>query len=258
MDELRGSELRIIRAYENLVALKDEIYKLRNSWPGFVLVENEPDPGLGIKQAFPLQDYLSIYLGDFLQGLRAALDYAAWQCRTADDTYFPICLTETGPPGSFEWWVDKNGSRQEGRGRKMVKDMTPAQGDMIRSLQPYRGGGQNHPLWMLHEYARRERHRLLLLTSGIVWAAKVDVPVAGTEYERRGELPRIEVAGGLLRLSRPVGDPNGQVEPKTPITVNLPHIDSAPNGNLFAGCDRILAYMNEAVIPAFRQVFPAK
>jgi hypothetical protein len=204
MDKLRGTVLRMIRAHENLVAFKDEVFKIRNNWPSFVLVNNEPDPGAGIRQAFPLPDYLSVYLGDFLQGMRTALDYAAWQCRARDDTYFPICLTKTGAPGSFEWWIDKNGTRRDGKGHGMVKDMTPEQGDAIRSLQPYRAGGRNHPLWVLNEYARRERHRLLLLTSGIVWASHAYVPVAGTEHEARGELPRVEWLDGALRLSRPV------------------------------------------------------
>ena len=104
MDALRGTELRIIRAYENLVTFKEEIFKIRNRWEGFILVENEPDSksqaGYGINQAFPLPDHLSVYLGDFLQGLRSALDYAAWQCRARDDTYFPICLSESGNPAS--------------------------------------------------------------------------------------------------------------------------------------------------------------
>src|SRR5260370_8711161 len=160
----------MIRAYENLVMFKDEIFKIRNDWPGFVVVENEPDrgsqAGSKVTQAFPLPDHLSVYLGDFLQGLRAALDYAAWQCRPRDDTYFPICLTETGPSGSFEWWTDDRGIRREGRGHKMLKEMSAAQGNVIRSLQPYAADGRSHPLWVLNEYARRERHRLLLLSSG--------------------------------------------------------------------------------------------
>lgn len=87
----------------------------------------------------------------------------------------------------------------------MLKDMTPEQGDVIRSLQPYRGTGRSHPLWVLNEYARRERHRLLLLAFGIVWASKVDVPLDGTEYEKRGELPRVETVDGTCDYQSPCG-----------------------------------------------------
>jgi hypothetical protein len=263
MDPLRGTELRIVRAYEHLNTFKDEVFKLRNQWPGFVIVENDPEPGAqlgtGIVMAFPLADYVSVYLGDFFQSLRAALDYAAWQCRPRDDTYFPICLTENGPTGSFDWWIDEKGVRKQGRGRKMLKGMTPVQGQVIRSLQPYLGGGKSHPLWMLHEYARRERHRLLMLTSGIVWAIKVDVPAKGTQHEALGQLPQVRRMGEryvLFDPPRTVPDPDVQFEPKTPITVRLPDIEGVDNGNVFRACDRILRYMNETVVPAFRNVFP--
>ncbi len=77
MGPLRGTELRIVRAHEHLNSFKDEVFKLRNLWPGFVIVENDPEPGAqldsGIVMAFPLAGHVSVYF----QSLRAALDYAA-------------------------------------------------------------------------------------------------------------------------------------------------------------------------------------
>jgi hypothetical protein len=226
MDPIRGATLKVLRAQDHFEEFRSGVRDLKTQWPGFEIVERDPRPdavvGSGqLISAFPLSDVLSLCLGDFVQDMRAALDYIAWQARPKDTTYFPVCLSETGRPGSFEWYFDREGKRRGGRGARIVDDMPGSIAEVIRSLQPYRRGrrGVDCPLSLLHELARRERHRLLLLTSGKVWTNKTN----------RGD---------------------------NLITVALQEAGPAKGANVFATCASIVQDMTEVVIPAFREAWP--
>lgn len=152
-----------------------------------------------------MTEELSLHLGDLIQNLRAALDYIAWQVRPQDDTYFPIRLTED-ETGAFG---------------RLLADMPADVADAIRRLQPYSPdrGASDCPLWLLHELARRERHRLLLVTSGKVWTTK----------NEKGE---------------------------NLITVALQETGPAKGANLLYTCDAMMGDVEHVVLPEFRRLFP--
>jgi hypothetical protein len=87
-------------------------------------------------------------VGDTVDYLRAALNYAAYQ----------IALTDCpGKAASVEFPIFNDPAAFRAKNR--VKDFDTARLAFIESVQPYPGRAQE--LWWLHELARFHRHRLI-------------------------------------------------------------------------------------------------
>jgi hypothetical protein len=87
-------------------------------------------------------------VGDTIDYLRAALNYAAYQIALID------C---PGKAGSVEFPIFNGPATFQAKNR--VKDFAPVRLGLIESAQPYPGRAQE--LWWLHELARFHRHRLI-------------------------------------------------------------------------------------------------
>jgi hypothetical protein len=183
-----GAKLKLARARHHLTTLKEEHDAFCARTPFRVSMEREgkahavtitEDSGEQRvekrKQEFAVFRFhinenpplvWSIVIGDCVQNARSALEHLAWQLAYPEfggcgpkpgRTAFPICLKH----GEFKKIKDEFGR--------------PVQ-EAMEKVQPYELGenaGQ-HPLWILHDLARIDRHRVL----HVVAAALVDESVA--------------------------------------------------------------------------------
>ena len=88
------------------------------------------------------------HVGDTIDYLRAALNYAAYQIALTD------CPSKAG---SVEFPIFNDPATFQAKNR--VKDFDAARLGLIESVQPYPGRAQE--LWWLYELARFHRHRLI-------------------------------------------------------------------------------------------------
>jgi hypothetical protein len=118
-------------------------------------------------------DHFALLLGDFLQNARAALDYLAF---ALGEQGAGGVMPDAAAAGSgFPIIGNADAKGRLGRGadlfakaaaRKLATVAEPAR-IAIEHLQPYYVAGaawKMEPLWILHELARFDRHRLLQLT----------------------------------------------------------------------------------------------
>lgn len=138
-------------------------------------------------------------LGDALNDYRAALDHLAWQLvsaagppRKAGQIYFPVAKTST----QFE--------EDESR---MVPGVSSLVSSMIRRHQPFQNGSQaeDHPLFVLHEWNRLDKHRSLHLMAA--FPAEIRATVPGTypnfrvmHQERRETIDVFMPGTDLIRI----------------------------------------------------------
>lgn len=173
---LDGLKAKLERAYEQVRSLNAEFNRFvveqegplgdyEPKWSDTFVVRAAHDP---IPLAWAVQ------IGEILHDLRSLLDHLAWQLacfkgKPPDYTAFPIFLERAAFLGLAP-----------GRGRSGVKtiDGIGSQGRaFITRHQPYKrrhklrpGASKNvtadsHPLWLLHELNRVEKHRLLQVSA---------------------------------------------------------------------------------------------
>ncbi len=167
-------DLKLHRARQHLKELNAQVDRWVEVDGYTVRVDPDPEPPQYVVKALILrpikQDPFSLLIGDFLQNARAALDYIAF------------ALGEAGARGAMPDNVEREAGfpivgdvdRQgfSGRGpdlfaeaanRRLATVTEPARA-VIKQLQPYYTDGSvwmSHPLWILNEMARFDRHRFL-------------------------------------------------------------------------------------------------
>jgi hypothetical protein len=102
---------------------------------------------------------MTLALGNALQDARSTLDYLAWELGTvgakeqhgremtpkeSEHSAFPVCTSSS--------WFDKEA-------KKKLATVTPEAVADIKGLQPIKNPRDSHPLYLLHELARWDRHR---------------------------------------------------------------------------------------------------
>jgi hypothetical protein len=102
-------------------------------------------------------------IGDCLQNMRVALDHLAWALAESTgeepprNTAFPISLN------SADFHARTNKGKPAGwSGLRKIEAMPDEVQEAIEELQPYHADDPElHPLWILNEYSRIDRHRTL-------------------------------------------------------------------------------------------------
>ncbi len=123
----------------------------------------------------------SAAIGDFLQNLRAALEYLVWELARANVGREPRRKT------SFPVYVSKKRFLSDGRSK--IQDLAPEPQAVIEGMQPFNSPTshrgvvdmhaikdlnkhyRSHTLWRLNELARRDRHQALRVVSAATWGA---------------------------------------------------------------------------------------
>lgn len=162
-----GVRLKLARAYGHLQELRGEIDAFFET-PPFRKVLYQDESGLN----YVLVGYLNHWLpemvptiiGDCLQNMRVALDHLAWALAESvkeeppPETSFPIRRTSD----AFYERYKRTGKPTGRSGIGKIEALPDEAQTVIEELQPYHGDDPStHPLWILNEYSRIDRHRTL-------------------------------------------------------------------------------------------------
>lgn len=175
-----GVRLKLARAHQHLEELRDNIDAFFES-PPFRTVLYRDESGLN----YALIGYLNHWLpemvpaiiGDCLQNMRVALDHLAWALAESvgedppRSTAFPIYL------GSADFHARTNKGKPAGwSGLKKIEAMPNEAQAIIEELQPYHDDDPpGHPLGILNEYSRIDRHRTLSVMYAVSDSTDFDV-----------------------------------------------------------------------------------
>jgi hypothetical protein len=162
-----GVRLKLARAHGHLQELHGEIDAFFESPPPFRKALYRDEAGLNYRLIGYLNHWLPemvpTIIGDCLQNMRVALDHLAWALAesTGEEpphhTSFPISLNH----GAFH--EQNRAGKPTGRsGLRKIEAIPDEAQAVIEELQPYHGDAPStHPLWILNEYSRIDRHRTL-------------------------------------------------------------------------------------------------
>jgi len=166
---LDGARERLKRADENVKNLALEINPFISSLPIIPFTGDPPKFAEADRQKWgmltsartniPLR--WSVLAGEIVHHMRAAFDHVAWQL--SSPSYRSSNTTQIEfPIYSFDPSTDKDKLRRyQGKVEGISKPSALAR---IESLQPYKAGNRfAHPLWLIHDLDRIDKHRELVL-----------------------------------------------------------------------------------------------
>lgn len=161
-----GVRLKLARARQHLEELRVEIDAFFQSPPfRYVLYKDESELNYVLMGYLThwLSEMVPLIIGDCLQNMRVALDHLAWVLAesTGEEpphhTSFPIYLN----PDAFHE-RNKAGKATGRSGLRRIEAIPDEAQTIIEKLQPYHDDDPDtHPLWILNEYSRIDRHRTL-------------------------------------------------------------------------------------------------
>jgi hypothetical protein len=193
---VEGVKLKLARAQEHLKTLYGEWEAFGNRQPYVIADECKVQER---HHAFPngmlhvfrihVQEQVpatwSILVGDCLQNMRAALDHLAWalakrnlQRQPPTSTSFPIRPSDAA---YHQTYTTKSGATKyaTNSGVHQTRNIEAGAQTVIEDLQPYQGWNglslDEHPLWMLNELAKIDRHRVLHIVGAVNQETTVSV-----------------------------------------------------------------------------------
>lgn len=265
-----GVRLKLARAHQHLEELRGEINEFFAS-PPFRVVLLKDESGLN----YVLRGYLTHWLpemvplviGDCLQNMRVALDHLAWALAESTGkepphhTSFPISLN----PDAFHE-RNKAGKTTGRSGLKKIEALPGEAQTIIEELQPYHGDDPVlHPLWILNEYSRIDRHRTLSVMYAMSGYTDFDIGTLDSSGKivplPRDMITDLGMAGGaffhgteLLRftLKEPVPDLQVRYESPQYITFGQRYISI---GDPLKVLSEIHRHIEQTVLPKFARFF---
>ncbi len=190
-------------------------------------------------------------VGNTLGGLRSSLDYLAGAVVHANGKpkypqriQFPIFDT---PDRYLKDGIGKRGQ---------VAEASATARTAFEELQPYQGGNPaDHPLWILHELARKHRHREPVLTAAAAAGSTGTITVAGVPFQA------LTFGGGpfkdgtvliRVRMALPPGSkvlPPMQVHAHVSVAVAFAEEGPARGRPLINGMNEIRDHIRDVVFP---------
>lgn len=157
---LDGAKLKVVRAQEHLDALKGEITAYRETKPYRPTADFDEEPGRLVLRAtvtHPPPLRLSLFVGDCVANLNAALDHVAWAVALRFRT--PAAIA-----GDRIYYLRPDSFTQRKAG--ILPTMDAGAMALIKAAQPAEAGYE--PLGLLNDLVNIDKHRLLLLTVAMV------------------------------------------------------------------------------------------
>jgi hypothetical protein len=109
---------------------------------------------------------IGVVIGDVVHNLRSALDHLAWQ--------LAILAGNDPPPGGTEFAVFRDSDLFESQGRNKIRGLADEDQAVVEENQPFNVRPDDptiDPLWVLHELANIDKHRVCPVTlSAVQWA----------------------------------------------------------------------------------------
>jgi hypothetical protein len=194
--------------------------KIKADSSDVVMQVDRPDP-------LPLR--WQAVIGDCLQNFRHSLDHIVWRLAqlALGDGQQPPLTTE------FPIFIDPE--RYTSDAARKIGSLRPETQTLIETLQPYHAG--NEPLWTLHELARRDKHRALLLAARVMEGGHITVrSEAGVHTETLAPGPLI--AGTEVgRIPASALNTEGKME----VEHHLPSVVAFDEPDVFDGYVGVLA-----------------
>ena len=191
---MAGAVFKLYRATLHLQELQREIAAYLSSQPhSTALYSDESGRKYLLRGHLPHEppEVLPLIVGDCLQNMRVALDHLAWALAELGgkeplrNTAFPIYIDEDDFHDRTKGGVPTARSGL-GKMRALPKEAQT----IIEGLQPYHGEDPSmHPLWVLNEYSRIERHRTLSVMYSL------------SDYTDF-EIGKIDDAGNYLKITK--------------------------------------------------------
>jgi hypothetical protein len=149
-----SSKLKVDRAKRHISELNSEITAFLDRDPYRVIIEKGPNSGqcswtIQVREEVPI--HFPLIIGDAVHNLRTALDLLACDLvrlngQTTENVYFPFCLKRDDFEGAIK--------------RRHIDRASPDVVDIIRTLQPYKGGLDM--LRAVHDLDITDKHQLLI------------------------------------------------------------------------------------------------
>lgn len=197
LDGVRAKVERAKEHFEYLAVRVDEFLAME---PYGYTVAADPRTGdnvvvATVKDRPPL--VWGVIIGDVVHNLRSSLDHLVYQL---------IVLNGDTPDRRSEFPIFSSVKEYEASGEAKVKKVAPAAQKIIKKLvpDPTKGSVDDHPLWLIHELNRLDKHQVLTVVGGAVATPRTQI--GGTGVIRRligGGPPRCPLEDGteLLRYS---------------------------------------------------------
>ena len=148
---------KIERANKHITDLNNALRAFGATNPYRVGIKRDPDtrkPIYYMAKVDAVPAEISMILGDAVQNLRASLDHLAQQ----------LCLVGSGGAGyrkNTSFFIAPNASEYERLVSRKVEGMRQDAVDVLRALEPYKGGNGND-FWVLHSLNNIEKHRAIV------------------------------------------------------------------------------------------------
>ncbi|MGQ0647585.1 MAG: hypothetical protein ACT4P7_08425 [Gemmatimonadaceae bacterium] len=248
-------DLKLKWAYRHLEALHQSIERFIEDRPYRVVEEHNRDAGeyrLRVKVERKNPNHLALRIGDVIFNLRSALDHLA---------YAVVCkaVGTSAHPSRIEFPIFLDPPEFTRRGLLNLTEAPDAHPVFTR-LQPCTGRDpakrKRHPLWILHELNRIDKHRHLLAAGAVGGgafsfsrgAAAVEI---GTRYAHEGAF---EDNAEIFSLKYDPSTSDTDVEFDTDVTFDVAFSVQGPAfGNLVSPLlYHIHDHIRDRVIPAFK------
>jgi|HubBroStandDraft_4_1064222.scaffolds.fasta_scaffold40725_2 hypothetical protein len=252
---LESARERLKRADENIQQLNREITDFLAPAPVIVLdadvVARKPIITDRDRKTFEeLKEFLnnssvpprfSVLAGEIIHHLRSSFDHVAWQLSSTDlqakspyQIEFPVSLKEPKPCAIKKDKISRYCRKVEGIAR-------PSALVRIDSLQPYRRPNPSrHPLWLIHDLDRIDKHRELVLA---VYIMQLNI-TANAQIRGFGEQMPWEVKPRNVRL---VGPPTVDMQAKMSVQVTLGEFSGRDDQPLIPTLQNFLRFTNDAI-----------
>lgn len=252
MPTLEGIRLKVERAHEHLQALDDKLRELskRLNQEG-VIRENDSQTGDYVwrLKVDPALTYpISIISGDFVHNLRSALDQLVFELATKDRplTEFRIFLKPgPGRDGFHEAGIPK------------IWSLPIDAKVIIERMQPYNGWnglkGKRHPLWLIHDLDRIDKHRTLL---SVVWGT------TSNQMSTSSRIRYMTLKGGNLKNGDVVAEASSINSPEAIERINVElsyHVSLQEEGigpeSILSQLATLYNFVRDELLPEFEPFF---
>ena len=215
--------LKVERANHHRIELLQALRAYQESAPFVIREDRRERAGLSyrviVAHSLPVPDHVSLLLGDFVQNLRASLDYMVGALRRdgpSRQSAFPICRAPDGPSG-FDNQSKTKLARISDEAKERIRAMQPY-GSPGLVVEPYRALDGLHTLWNV------DKHRSILVVEALVAPEFVGHNRLATEPSGIGF--RFAPAGDEAEWWLPIDDRDQEFEPHFGVNVSL----AAPQG----------------------------